>query len=202
MGGCTQDYLEGDPAKGEEAPARRPCRALRFLPAGRRSVYCKKEPPMNMKRVIIVASASLYALACLLPAFREGHQSFWQGYPGWYCLLFGWMGIFLHAWPSKLFYLAWLGNAAYSGSMLCLLLRKNGFALALGAAALLAALCPLLVREPEMVINESGTMHTIEGLRMQVGYWLWAGALALVPLGALMLRRASGTGARGGKVRP
>lgn len=149
---------------------------------------------MNTSRtLIIIVSLLLFALACYFPAFIVGDETQQKPYEGWFSLILGWLGILLHAdmgWSTRLFHVAWFANISYLTSIILLLALKNLknkeylFYYSI-STTLLLGLLPLLVENPEILINEAGWTRPIE--HMSIGYYLWIGSFMVLLIGKVIL---------------
>jgi hypothetical protein len=144
------------------------------------------KPPVAPRLIAIAASASLYALACALPAMsvrntRTGEVSALG--PGWYCALMGPFGILF----ACLGCIAWCGNPLWLASAVCLGTRKYLAAEKLAKISFLLGLCAFLLFWSDIPMDEAGA-NQARVSSFGWGYEVWLASLAIPGIAARWLR--------------
>lgn len=125
----------------------------------------------------------LFGVACAAPAleFLDTNASSLNVMQGFQILLMGWMGVFVGQ-------LAWFANPLFALGLLLLSLRRRTAALVSGAVAVLVACDTFVLFSQQLPANE-GDVGKLILQHLKAGFYLWAAALVLLPLGALILRQ-------------
>ncbi len=140
--------------------------------------------------VVVVISLLLFALACYFPVIYnvEKSQFDWdKSCPGWICLLFGWIELFLVKGFSKIFYLSWLANLTYGVAIHIYVAGKNYVLYILIISSIVLALIPLFFKDIPFVDPERGNVSPIENFHLYVGYYFWISSFVVLLLGEFML---------------
>lgn len=131
---------------------------------------------------VALACLVLFLIACAAPSleFLETNSSTRNVMQGFQILLMGWMGVFVGQ-------LAWFANALFALGLLLLSLRRRTAALVCGTVAVLIACDTFVLFSQQLPANE-GDVGKLILQHLRAGFYLWAAALVLLPLGALILR--------------
>jgi hypothetical protein len=131
---------------------------------------------------VVLACLALFLVACAAPAleFLDTNAKSLNVMQGFQILLMGWMGVFVGQ-------LAWFANPLFALGLLLLSLRRRTAALVCGTGAMLAAGDTFVLFSQQLPANEGGVGKLILQ-HLRAGFYFWAAALVLLPLGALILR--------------
>lgn len=132
---------------------------------------------------VVLACLVLFLIACAAPAleFRDTNTSAPNVMQGFQVLLMGWLGAFAGQ-------LAWFANPLFATGLILLSLHRRTAALVCGTLAMLVACDTLVLFSQQLPANE-GDVGKLLLQHLKAGFYLWAAALVLLPLGALILRQ-------------
>jgi len=132
---------------------------------------------------VVAACLVLFLIACVAPAleFRDTNTPSPNVMQGFQILLMGWLGVFVGQ-------LAWFANPLFAIGLLLLSLRRRTASLICGAVAVLVAGDTLVLFSQQLPANE-GDVGKLILQHLKAGFYLWAAALVLLPLGAFILRQ-------------
>jgi len=127
-------------------------------------------------RTVLLASATLYAAACALPALElTKSNGTVRVMAGWECLALGWSGLLAGVW-------GWLANPFWLYAFV-MGWRNPGSQGAAALADLALALTTLTLLGRELPADE-GNVLKMKVTRLRVGFYCWA-----VSFGVLLLAR-------------
>lgn len=130
--------------------------------------------------IFVVASLAMYVLSCFLPCFHVEEKE--NIYDGYFVLLLGWAGVFIHA-GIRIHFVAWYANILY---FIALFSHKHKVSILLAFLAFVVSL--LFIGCPYIVVNEAGNISSIT--KIDIGYVIWV-------ISILLLFIACGIGGRG-----
>jgi len=132
---------------------------------------------------VVLACLVVFLIACAAPAleFRDTNTAAPNVMQGFQVLLMGWLGVFAGQ-------LAWFANPLFATGLLLLSLRRRTAALVCGTVAVLVAGDTFVLFSQQLPANE-GDVGKLILQHLKAGFYLWAAALVLLPLGALILRQ-------------
>lgn len=132
---------------------------------------------------VVVACLALFLVACVAPCleFLNTNTSSMDVMQGFQILLMGWMGVFVGQ-------LAWFANLLFALGLLLLSLRRRTGAVICGTMAVVVASDTFVLFSQQLPANE-GDVGKLILQHLRAGFYVWAAALVLLPLGALVLRQ-------------
>jgi hypothetical protein len=162
------------------------------------------------QKAILAASLLLYLSSLLFPAVEYDAMSsrpqpaaavatghLWhdpvgqvQKAPGYFHLVYGWVGMLL---PPQFTPLGWLANPAFFLALLAVRWGKAALARALAVCALILAASSLVVVNltPMRVLLHDPQTQFWSAIRPLTGYWLWLAAIAALNVYAFWVPSAT-----------
>ena len=124
----------------------------------------------KISNITIITSFTLYILSCFLPCFHVVEKD--NGYDGYFILLLGWAGVFIHE-GIRFYFIAWYANILY---FIALLLHKCKVSILFACLAFIVSL--FFLGCPYIVVDEAG--HTSSIIKIDIGYIIWITSIFLL----------------------